>query len=186
MRVQADAEADLDAGRDNFRELVERHQARVFSIAFRILGESGTAEEVAQDVFLELYRNLSRLESDDHITAWLRRVAVHRATDALRRRAARGDINAEEFEEGITDGWREVRSSKENVSPLMNRVEQLVMTLPDAQRSVVLMRYQEDLDPEEIALTLVMPLATVRSHLQRALKFLRAKAERTLKEYTRG
>lgn len=189
MRVQADAEADLDAGRDDFRELVERHQARVFSIAFRILGESGTAEEVAQDVFLELHRNLSRLESENHVTAWLRRVAVHRATDALRRRAVRGDLTAEEFEEGVTDGWREVAGSghaKNSSAALMNRVEQLVMALPETQRSVVLMRYQEDLDPEEIALTLAMPLATVRSHLQRALKFLRAKAERTLKEYIRG
>lgn len=186
MRVQADAEADLDADRDDFRKLVERHQARVFSIAFRILGESGTAEEVAQDVFLELHRSLSRLESEDHVTAWLRRAAVHRATDALRRRKARGGMNSEEFEEGITDGWREVRSPNANGSPLMNRVEQLVLALPETQRSVVLMRYQEDLDPEEIAATLSMPLATVRSHLQRALKFLRAKAERTLKEYTRG
>jgi len=50
----------------------------------------------------------------------------------------------------------------------------------------VLLRYQEDLEPQQIAETLGMPLATVRSHLQRGLKLLREKAERTLKEYTRG
>ena len=70
--------------------------------------------------------------------------------------------------------------------PLMNRVEQLLLTLPPPQRAVMLLRYQEDLEPEDIALELKMPLATVRSYLQRAVKMLRAKAERTLKEYSRG
>ena len=161
--------------------MVERHQARVFSIAFRILGESGVAEEVAQDVFLELHRRLPRLDSEEHVTAWLRRVACHRATDALRRRAARADTAAEEYQDGM--GLRPV---VREVAPLMNRVEQLLLTLPPAQRTVMLLRYQEDMEPEDIALDLKMPLATVRSHLQRALKLLRTKAERTLKEYSRG
>jgi RNA polymerase sigma-70 factor (ECF subfamily) len=164
-----------------FRTMVERHQARVFSIAFRILGESGVAEEVAQDVFLELHRRLPRLDSEEHVTAWLRRVACHRATDALRRRAARADTAAEEYQDGM--GLRPV---VREVAPLMNRVEQLLLTLPPAQRTVMLLRYQEDMEPEDIALDLKMPLATVRSHLQRALKLLRTKAERTLKEYSRG
>jgi RNA polymerase sigma-70 factor (ECF subfamily) len=166
---------------ETFRDLVERHQARVFSIAFRILGESGAAEEVAQDVFLELHRSLPRLESDEHVTAWLRRVACHRATDALRRRAARGDSAAEEYQDGMA-----LRPMVREIMPLMNRVEQLLLTLPPAQRSVLLLRYQEDLEPEDIAIELKMPLATVRSYLQRGVKTLRAKAERTLKEYSRG
>jgi len=160
---------------------VERHQARVFSIAFRILGESCAAEEVAQDVFLELYRSLARLESDEHVKAWLRRVACHRATDALRRRAVRADMAAEEFKDGVS-----VVPVVRSDSPLMNRVEQLLLTLPPAQRSVLLLRYQEDLEPEDIAIETGMPLATVRSHLQRGLKLLREKAQRTLKEYSRG
>jgi RNA polymerase sigma-70 factor (ECF subfamily) len=171
----------LDQSPQTFRATVERHQARVFSIAFRILGESGAAEEVAQDVFLELHRNLSRMASEEHVTAWLRRVACHRATDALRRRAVRGDMAAEEYQDGMA-----LRPVVRDFMPLMNRVEQLLLTLPPAQRSVMLLRYQEDLEPEDIALELKMPLATVRSHLQRAVKMLRAKAERTLKEYSRG
>ena len=71
-------------------------------------------------------------------------------------------------------------------SPLMNRMEQLLLTLPPAQRTVVLLRYQEDMEPEDIALELAMPQTTVRSHLQRGLKLLRDKADRTLKEYIRG
>jgi RNA polymerase sigma-70 factor, ECF subfamily len=171
----------LDPSAETFRGIVERHQSRVFSIALRILGESGAAEEVAQDVFLELHRAMPRLESDDHVTAWLRRVACHRATDALRRRAARGDAAAQEYQDGIA-----MRPAVREFLPLMNRVEELLLTLPPAQRAVMVLRYQEDLEPEDIALELRMPLATVRSYLQRGVRMLRAKAERTLKEYSRG
>ncbi len=171
----------MDASPDTFRAAIERHQACVFSIAFRILGDGGAAEEVAQDVFLELHRSLRRIESEQHLAAWLRRVACHRATDALRRRAARADSAAEEYQDGMA-----LRPALREFIPLMNRVEQLLLTLPPAQRSVMLLRYQEDLEPEDIAVELDMPLATVRSHLQRAVKLLREKAQRTLREYSRG
>lgn len=164
-----------------FRAIVERHQSRVYSIAFRIVGERGAAEEVAQDVFLELHRSLRRIESEEHLAAWLRRVTCHRATDALRRRATRADSAAEEYQDGMN-----LRPAVRDFVPLMNRVEQLLLTLPPAQRAVMLLRYQEDLEPEDISVELAMPLATVRSHLQRALKMLREKAQRTLKEYSRG
>lgn len=172
----------MKAAEHDFRQIVVTHQARVYSIAFRMLGDTGAAEEVAQDVFVELHRNLDRLESGEHILAWLRRVAVHRATDALRRRACRPEFGAQDFEDGET-----YVSATDNSSPLATRIEQLVSTLPAAQRSIVLLRYQEGMLPQEIADALSMPLATVKSHLQRALQMLRSKAERTLrKEYTRG
>ena len=181
MGIQRSRARALDSSAETFRGLVERHQGRVFSIALRIVGESGAAEEVAQDVFLELHRNLGRLENGEHAAAWVRRVACHRATDALRRRAARGDAAAEEYQDGMA-----LRPAAREFLPLLNRVEQLLLTLPPAQRTVMVLRYQEDLEPEEIAMELKMPVATVRSSLQRAVKMLRAKAERTLKEYSRG
>ena len=61
-----------------FEQLVEEHQSMVFSLAWRMTGDSGMAEEVAQDVLLELDRNLRKLESADHVRFWLRRVTVNR------------------------------------------------------------------------------------------------------------
>jgi RNA polymerase sigma-70 factor (ECF subfamily) len=162
-----------------FREIVEAHQSRVFSIAYRVLGDRGTAEEVAQDVFLELYRAFDDIASDGHLIAWLRRVTVHRATDALRRRP-RILHGAAEFED-----WMAKAPHEEGSFPLASEIERLLLELPPAQRAVVLLRYQEDLPPGDIAETLRMPLATVKSHLQRALKAMRARAEDTLREYTR-
>jgi RNA polymerase sigma factor (sigma-70 family) len=80
----------MRASPDTFRSLVEQHQRMVYSIAVRLLNDPGEAEEVAQDVFLELYDGLDRLESADHVKFWLRRVTVHRTTDALRRRTRYG------------------------------------------------------------------------------------------------
>jgi RNA polymerase sigma-70 factor (ECF subfamily) len=74
----------------------------------------------------------------------------------------------------------------ERPSPLATRMEFLLTTLPEAQRAALVLRYQEDMPPEEIAATLEAPLATVKSHLQRGLKLLRAKAANHLREYIRG
>jgi RNA polymerase sigma-70 factor (ECF subfamily) len=169
----------------SFERLVDEHQSMVFSLALRMTGDRGLAEEIAQDVFMELDRHLGRIESAAHACFWLRRVTMNRSTDALRRRRVRG-----------TDLWVEMEdshavSSENGISPLSNtslsaRLEQLLATLPEAQRAALVLRYQEDLLPEEIAATLDAPLATVKSHLQRGLKLLRAKAATQLKEFVRG
>ena len=152
----------------------------VFSLALRMTGDRGLAEEIAQDVFLELDRNLGKIESPLHACHWLRRVAMSRSADALRRRRVRG-----------MDLWVEIEEqhgarAEERGSPLSTRLETLLATLPEAQRAALILRYQEDLTPEEIAATLDAPLATVKSQLQRGLKLLRAKAVSHLKEYMRG
>lgn len=175
--------------RDEFRDIVERHQSRVYSIAFRILGDCGTAEEVAQDVFLALYRNLDRMQSQEHLLAWLRRVTVHRATDAYRRRASRVEFAADEFREEQMRLDRTGSAVSQNgfeSAGMETSIEQMLASLPPAQRGVLLLRYQEDLSPTEISALLSMPLGTVKSHLQRALKLLRTKASRQRKEAVHG
>jgi RNA polymerase sigma-70 factor (ECF subfamily) len=175
--------------RDGFRDIVERHQSRVYSIAYRLLGDSGAAEEVAQDVFLALYRNLDRMQSQEHLLAWLRRVTVQRATDAYRRRASRVEFTADEFSEELVHcnvTGPAVSPSGFESGGMATSIDQMVASLPPAQRAVVLLRYQEDLMPTEISALLSMPLGTVKSHLQRALKLLRAKASQQRKEVAHG
>jgi RNA polymerase sigma-70 factor (ECF subfamily) len=166
---------------NEFRRLVETHQRMVFSLALRVTGEYGTAEEVAQDAFLELFRAGERLESEGHVRFWLRRVTVHRATDALRRRAVRPEAVAEE--------WVEEQYVEENCAALSAAVvallEELLRALPEQMRVAVVLRYQEEMSPDEIAALLGQPVATVKSHLQRGLQLLRRKAAVTMKEYVR-
>jgi RNA polymerase sigma-70 factor (ECF subfamily) len=167
-----------------FRRLVETHQRMVFSLALRVTGEYGTAEEVAQDAFLELYRAAESLESEDHVRFWLRRVTVHRATDALRRRAVRPEAAAEEWvEEAHSVGGAEDSAAMN--AAVVARLEELLQGLPEAMRVAVVLRYQEEMSPDEIARLLGQPVATVKSHLQRGLQLLRRKAAVTMKEYVR-
>jgi RNA polymerase sigma-70 factor (ECF subfamily) len=167
----------------DFEQLVDKHQSMVFSLAWRMTGDRGLAEEIAQDVFLELDRNLGRMQSADHACFWLRRVAMNRSTDALRRRKVRGVDLWVEIDE--THGALVEDRESGRGGGLGARLEQLLATLPEPQRAALLLRYQEDLTPEEIAATLDAPLATVKSHLQRGLKLLRAKAQTHLKEFVR-
>lgn len=164
--------------------LIETHKRMVFSIALRLTGDCGLAEEVAQDVFLELFRSVEKLAGDEHARFWLRRVAVHRSTDALRRRSRRPEVEAGEWEEQhnvALDSGDEAQIS----SGATARIEELLVALPEPLRVVVVLRYQEDLVPGEIAELLGQPVATVKSHLQRALQLLRRKAAVTMKEYIR-
>jgi RNA polymerase sigma-70 factor, ECF subfamily len=164
----------------DFEQLVDEHQSMVFSLAWRMTGDRGLAEEVAQDVFLELDRHMERIESPEHALNWLRRVAMNRSADALRRRKVRG-----------LDLWVDIEEkhgapAEDKQCPLGTRLEYLLSTLPEAQRAALVLRYQEDLTPEEIAATVDAPVATVKSNLHRGLKLLRAKATTHLKEYIRG
>jgi RNA polymerase sigma-70 factor (ECF subfamily) len=149
----------------------------VFSIARRIVHDPSLAEEVAQDVFLELYGHLASLASEDHVVHWLRRVTVHRSIDQARRRLRRPqDYAAMSFAE---PGVAEPAAVSQNADPwLAERLRQMIEALPIMPRTVIVLRYQEGLGPEEIAAVLEMPVATVKSHLQRALKVLRAKSQR--------
>ncbi len=173
----------MTVSEDEFRTLVDGHSSMVYSVVVRLLGDPGLAEEVAQDVFLELHSWLPRLESTDHVRHWLRRVATHRATDALRRRRVRPEGQSEEFE---VKHDRPAEGAGSDRSPMSTAMERVMMSLPESQRTVLVLRYGEDLTPEEIARTTGDPVATVKSHLQRGLQLLRRKGSVVLKEYVRG
>jgi RNA polymerase sigma-70 factor (ECF subfamily) len=162
-----------------FRTLMLEHQSMVFSIAFRILGDRSIAEEVAQDVFLELHAKLGELASEAHVLYWLRRVTVHRSIDCIRRRQRQPEVAMD---------WNELPELPDNSAsasrgdPLLNRwLHQLVRSLPTVARTVLVLRYQEDMSPDEISQALDMPVATVKSHLQRSLRLLREKSARVLR-----
>ena len=155
----------------DFDELMRAHQAMVFSLAWHFLRDRESAEEVAQEVFLSLHRNLSGIQSPAHAAFWLRKVTVQRAFDEGRRRKRRPQVALED----ITEPAAVVRSEDPMLGETLRR---LIATLAEAPRMVMILRYQEDLDPMEIAKLLDMPVATVKSHMQRSLALLRGKLER--------
>ncbi len=155
----------------DFAQLVRQHQAMVYSCAWHFLRDRSLAEEVAQEVFLALHRHQAKLESPAHIRNWLRRVALDRSIDQARRRSSHPTLRLEEVEERA--------AAPERGDPMLSgMLRRLVASLPERARMVVILRYQEDLDPVEIAAVLEMPVRTVKSHLQRSLALLRGKLAR--------
>ena len=151
-----------------FAALVRRHQRTVYSLSLRMLADRFQAEDLAQEVFLQLYRSIRSVESEAHLAFWLRRVTVNRAIDRLRREPLLTKAPLAE-----ADG---LATEQAEVDPILaRRLRASLRELPPAARAVVLLRYQEDLDPTEIARTLKMPLNTVKSHLKRSLAALRSR-----------
>ena len=162
-----DAFASARAGETaGFAALVRLHQPLVYGIALRMLMDRALAEDLSQEVFLQMYRSLHSIESHEHLAFWLRRVTAHRAIDRLRQER-RTETTALEEAAGV------FAASLGDDPMLRKHLQGLIGQLAPMARAVLLLRYQEDLDPVEIARTLGIPVNTVKSHLKRSLSLLR-------------
>jgi RNA polymerase sigma-70 factor, ECF subfamily len=158
-----------------FESAVREHQGMVYSIACNYFHNAGIAEEIAQDVFLQLYESRLSVGTGTHCVAWLRRSTVHRCIDMLRRSSFRNEVQVDLLPEIPVD-------VPETDPFLQERLRRLIASLPETPRAVLVLRFGEDMDVEEIGRTLQMPVRTVWSHLQRATALIREKAARYLKE----
>ncbi|MGH9534562.1 MAG: RNA polymerase sigma factor [Terriglobales bacterium] len=146
-----------------FAAVVRKHQGMVHAIAWHFLHDRAAAEDLAQDVFLSLYAHRGEIASPRHLVFWLRQVASRKCLDRRRRRPAEPlptELPATPGAE-VSDPWEK------------QRLWRLLAALPPPPRLALLLRYQQDLSVEEIATTLNMPAATVKSHLRRGLDRLR-------------
>jgi RNA polymerase sigma-70 factor (ECF subfamily) len=164
-----------------FAEIVREHQSMVLSLAYHFLHDHSLAEELAQEVFLSLYQNLPAIKSPEHLKFWLRKVASNRCIDYLRRQkfGLGLQMSLDDAPE-VIDAFRVPDKLPDPM--LAQKLRRYVAALPEKQRLVVILRYQEDLDPTEIAEALDMPVNTVKSYLQRGLSTLREKLSRCFGE----
>jgi len=160
-----------------FDALFERYQDYVYRVAFFITRNSGDAEEVVQETFIDVLRALPRYDpaGPARFETWLYRVTVNRCRTRYRRKrlpSADWDEMVEQIER-IVNGYpnhqpEPVAVGREQKSALWRAVD----ALPDAHREVVLLRYQSDLSYAEIAQALDLSLGTVKSRLYNAHKKL--------------
>lgn len=171
MSVDADA---LDRARQGdaaaFNALMREYEARVFSIALRFTGRRTDAEEIAQDVFVQLHGALARIADRQHLVRWLLRTTTHRCLNRLRDAKRRPKlVSIDTLQPGS-----EPPAPEQNTDPLVGaQLRRLLLELAPEARVVLLLRYQEDLDPTDIAGLLGMSINTVKSHLRRSLEWLR-------------
>lgn len=159
--VRAAADGDGAA----FDVLYRRHREWVLALALRHTRRRDEALDVAQDAFVQLLKQLPELELTGALTTWLYPVVVHRAIDLARRRArdARGDA-----------ALAAVPARVDEDASARPELERVLRGLGVEQREVLMLRFADGLELQEIADALAIPLGTVKSRLHQALGHLRA------------
>lgn len=153
-----------------FEELYQRHSRIVYSLVLRILRQGSTAEEVVQDVFLQLWRNSARYDLSRPFIPWLLTLARNRALDQLRLKGERQRRREEQTEElpqivSAAPEYEEALDAQRRAE----RVRSLIGSLPSAQKKAIELAYFEGLSHSEIAASLKEPLGTVKSWIRNGL-----------------
>ena len=165
-------------GQTAFESLVRRHDRRVLSLASRLTGRLEDAQEVAQESFSRLYKNLNLFQSDDEVGPWLRRVTVNLCRDLARRKARSPVIMSEEL---ISRAAAE--SNPEWAAADREREEILrtaLQSLTERERTALVLRELEGLNTLEVAEIMGVAATTVRVQIMQARLKLRKLLKRQL------
>lgn len=149
-------------------EVFDRYSTVVYSVALRVLRDQGQAEDVVQEVFLQIWKNASSFVQDrGSLGAWLVVIARNRAIDHLRRRKP-----ADSVEDVVLASSIDVASEAER-NNLMERVRSVLDTLPREQQQSMQLAFFEGLSHSEIAERTGDPLGTVKTRIRQALISIR-------------
>lgn len=154
--------------------LYDRHSRLVYSLAFRILRDTGDAEEVVQDVFTQVWRQSARYDpSRGNLAAWLATLTRSRAIDRLRRRHARPDAIGEPVDAGSVVDPAERADDQLLSSSRAATVRAAMDELPFVQRTAIELAFFEGLTYVEVAQRLETPIGTIKTRIRQGLLTLR-------------
>ena len=161
-----------------FAELIRRHREKVYSVAFRMLGNHLDADEVVQETFVRIYRRRKELSNVTHFSTFLMRIATNYAIDMLRRRRGHSSIAADA---SSLSGATQMDLAQRVPTPqqmyenkvVMEEIQAALKKLPPKQRITAILHDIEGYTKEEIAAVFDCPQATVRSNLHIARSKLR-------------
>jgi RNA polymerase sigma-70 factor (ECF subfamily) len=169
-----------------FRELIDAYGDRVFNLTFRMLGNRAEAEDLAQEVFITVFKSIDQFRGESKFSTWLYRVTANHCKNRIKYLARRHERGKDEFddERGQDDGadgpMVAPRPSPRPDQQLLGAELELVLQeaigeLDEEQRILVVLRDVEDLSYEEICAITDLPEGTVKSRLHRARLALRKK-----------
>ena len=149
-------------------DIFRRYSGPVYSVALRVLHDSGQAEDVLQEVFLQLWRNPEAfVQNRGSLGAWLVVVARNRAIDYLRRRKPSDSVDDVVLASSVNVADEAERNT------MMEKVRRVLAELPPEQRKTLELAYFEGLSHTEIASRTGDPLGTVKTRIRQALITLR-------------
>lgn len=167
--------------RDAFRELVERYERKVVSIAIGMVHNREDAVEIAQETFVKAYENLVRFKGESSFYTWLYRIVVNRAIDFQRRERRHPTVGLEDW--GGSEGYEEILKEERLTDPYQQaqarevgeRVSAAIDELTPDHKAVILLREVEGLSYDEISRVMQCSKGTVMSRLHYARKKLQRK-----------
>jgi RNA polymerase sigma-70 factor, ECF subfamily len=163
-----------------FQVLVEQHRTMVYRVAYQFAGNHHDAEDIAQDVFIKVYRSLARFRQDAQVTSWIYRIVMNACIDHRRRQspaaAAFGAPSPDRPDDGMENTAEEAPGPETSAyaGELGQVLETAIGRLPQGQRLVFSMRHYEGLKLVEIASALGLAEGTVKRQLHAAVHRLRA------------
>jgi len=170
-----------------FERLMRRHNQRLFRVARSILREDADAEDALQDAYVQAYRKLAEFRGDAELSTWLTRIVINQALMRVRKRrrdrvvvpfGERSERTARELD--VADTRAESPWDAALRGEVRKALERRIDELPEAFRTVFVMREVEDMSARETADALGIPEATVRTRLFRARALLREALDRDI------
>ncbi|MEI0739044.1 RNA polymerase sigma factor SigW [Paenibacillus sp. JTLBN-2024] len=166
-----------------FAEIVELYKDKIYHLAYRMLSNRHEAEDIVQETFLRVYRNLDRYDQNQKFSTWIYRIATNLCIDRLRKKKPTYSLDAEMNDQEGMDGYSMIPSdnrtpeSEALLSETQQIIYQAIDSLPAKYKSVMILRYLQDLSLQEISDVLGMPVTTIKTRVHRGREFLRKKLE---------
>lgn len=166
--AQRAAAGDMPA----FEELYQRHNRRVYSLCLRMTQNVSEAEDLAQEVFIQLFRKIGSFRGDSAFTTWLHRLTVNQVLMHFRKRSVRDEKTTEE---GEMPDQAVLGTENPNQMPVVDRIalDHAIAQLPPGYRAVFVLHDVEGYEHEEIARMLGCAVGTSKSQLHKARMKLR-------------
>ncbi len=169
---------------DAARYLVDAHKDRLFAFVWRIMRKHDEAEDICQEAFLRAFSSLESFSSEYRFSTWLFTIGYRLCLNQLRRRKSlTGEMDFAMLASPEPDAAMRFAES-EDARLMKSRVWEAVDRLSPPQKAAVMLFYREGMSCEEIARTLEIPMATVKSHLHRARGRLRDSLAVLVKDWT--
>ena len=158
-----------------FEELIRQYEKKVYTLCFRMCGNSEDAEEAAQDAFLALWRGIDRFRQESSLSTWIYRLATNACIDTLRRRKKQSGSVSLDDEELFVDAVDTSPQPQETVEhrETQKLLQEGLSALPEEYRKVLILRAIEGLSYTEIAESASIELGTVKSRISRGRSLLR-------------
>jgi RNA polymerase sigma-70 factor (ECF subfamily) len=161
----------LDGDAQAFNRLVMLYQTKIYNLALNYVKNQEEAKDLAQDIFVTVYRSLPKLREKEKFTSWLYQIAINHCRNRYKKLSRRGYFNnislddEESFLQIAGDEGPEKLLQRKNT---INLVRSTIDAMPEAEKEIILLRDIQELAYEEISAILDIPLGTVKSKLNRA------------------